>query len=178
MNSSLEAQLIAAGVTMEVEPVPQNLTSLKDARFEFIITIRRHLDIWKGPYSMGYGHYPGIDLSEGIIGEVKGMRYLSDSAEGRAEILRAVNNNQRWFGVGCSKPILEPSLGDVMCDLLQDAAPVLNGWTFIDWCQEYGMNPDSIRDKAMYEKCLDTGLRLVRGFGAAELLRLRELTEE
>lgn len=173
MNSSLEAQLIAAGVTMEVEPVPQNLTSLKYARFEFVITIRRHLDIWKGPYSMGYGHYPDIDDCYVPGGKMRN----AFSVNGANEILRAVNKNRRLPSDG-GGPIVAPSLGDVMCDLLQDAAPVLNGWTFIDWCQEYGMNPDSIRDKAMYEKCLDTGLRLVRGFGAAELLRLRELTEE
>jgi hypothetical protein len=172
MNSALEAQLIAAGVTMEVETVPQQVGSLKDARFQFIITIRRNHDIWRGPYSMGYGHYPDIDDCY-----VPGSR-TRFSVDGEAEILRAINNNRRLIGNDRTRPILSPSLGDVMEVLLEDAAPVLDGLTFIHWCQEYDMNPDSIKDKATYEKCLDIGLCLVRGFGATELLRLRELTQE
>jgi hypothetical protein len=171
MNSALEAQLIAAGVTMEVETVPQQVGSLKDARFQFIITIRRNHDIWQGPYSMGYGHYPNIEKCY-----LHGSR-TRFSMDGEAEILRAVNNNRRLPSRG-GGPIVAPTLGDVMETLLEDAAPVLCGLTFIHWCQEYDMNPDSIRDKATYETCLDIGLRLVRGFGATELLRLRELTQE
>ena len=171
MSSALEAQLIAAGVTMEVETVPQQVGSLKDAMFQFIITIRRNHDIWTGPYSMGYGHYPFIEVCY-----VPGSR-TRFSVDGAAEILRAVNNNRRLPSRG-GEPIVAPTLGDVMENLLEDAGAVLDGLTFIHWCQEYDMNPDSIKDKATYEKCLDIGLRLVRGFGATELLRLRELTQE
>lgn len=172
MNSTLEERLNQMGVTMDVEYISQKPASLKDASFKYLITIRKEgREVWKGNYHMGLAHYPRFDKC--FTSKLRTVM----SVDGEEELHQALLHGGRHTKEGTNLYV-KPKLGDVMASLLWDASPVMDGLTFDEWCGDNGCNPDSIKDKATYEECLNIGLRLVRGFGAATLPELLELTEE
>lgn len=55
-----------------------------------------------------------------------------------------------------------PQLADVMYCLLMEGAAYVDGFTFGEWCDEYGYSDDSIKAREMFDACDETGRRLSR----------------
>jgi hypothetical protein len=172
MSFALEERLRQLGVTMDVKYISQKPVSLKDAQFQYLITIHKEgREVWQGNYHMGLAHYPRFDKCF-----TSSNRQVM-SVAGEEELLQVLFHGGKHTKDGTNLYV-KPKLGYVMASLLWDASPVTDGLLFEEWCGENGCNPDSIKDKSTYEQCLNIGLRLVRAFGAAELPQLLELTAE
>lgn len=65
-----------------------------------------------------------------------------------------------------------PKAADVLYSLVLDATAVEESLT--DWCANFGYNPDSIKDVAMYNRCAESGRELMRMFGLKEISWLRD----
>lgn len=70
-----------------------------------------------------------------------------------------------------------PDVAEVLYSLLQDAQ-VLNCRDFADWCDEVGMEDDSIRARGIYDACVADSLKLHAAFGKQMITDLQELFED
>lgn len=62
----------------------------------------------------------------------------------------------------------EPTKEEVLAALTSDSE-VLQFSSFQDWAHEFGYNPDSIKDKALYDDCLSIALKMNSVFNLDEL---------
>lgn len=69
-----------------------------------------------------------------------------------------------------------PRAADVLYSLFSDASAA--DMSFLDWCSDYGMNSDSIKDLGVYNACCEIGIKMRGIFTHAQREALRELTQE
>jgi hypothetical protein len=58
-----------------------------------------------------------------------------------------------YFSMGSGHGGKEPTAEDVLDCLASDASGVENASSFEDWCSEYGYEPDSRKDHALFKVC-------------------------
>lgn len=73
------------------------------------------------------------------------------------------------------KPV-EPHIGEVFACLVRDGEAI--NQSFIDWCGDYGLNPDSIKDRALYDECCAVGQHMRAAPYRAALQSILELASE
>lgn len=135
---------------------------------------------WSGPYKLGIGH---VNIPKG---EPSIALHLSTD---QVSMLYAI---QRHPGADfkdkalqaslCAKLAIAqkvtPKLSDVLHSLILGASPVLNGETFQDWCANCGYSDDSIKAKAVYDTCVQTGLALKRELGQKQIEKIKDILQD
>lgn len=61
------------------------------------------------------------------------------------------NKMEVYFSVGLAHS--EPKLEDILDCMASDSAGYENAWSFEDWANEYGYDPDSRKDERIYNAC-------------------------
>lgn len=72
--------------------------------------------------------------------------------------------------------VVKPKAADVLHSLLMDAEAA--NMSFRDWCGEYGMNSDSIKDRGTYDACCEVGVGMRRTFTRAQIEELRTMMQD
>lgn len=73
------------------------------------------------------------------------------------------------------KPVA-PSAAIVLHSLVSDGRAI--DQSFIDWCDEYGMDPDSRKALSTYEACCESGRKLRTMFTRAQMETLTNLLQD
>lgn len=73
------------------------------------------------------------------------------------------------------KPV-PPRAGEVLHSLLLDGDAI--NQSFNDWCDNFGVDPDSMKQFKMYQECCETGAQLRKLFSHEFQSQLQELTQE
>ena len=81
----------------------------------------------------------------------------------------------RRLGVGPST-WYHSHAADVLHSLVMDAQAT--GYTFEDWCADFGYDSDSRKAYKVYEACLESGVKLRRIFTSTQIARLFEILQE
>ena len=113
-------------------------------------------------YAQGIGHIPK-DAIEGL--PPKSIAYAN-------RVKEIINSGRGRY----KKRLPPPKLADVMFSLVMDGSGSIHD--FEEWCSEYNLDSDSIKNKEAFEACRDTGLKLQTMFSADELELLQELFQD
>jgi hypothetical protein len=73
---------------------------------------------------------------------------------------------------------IKPEPSDVIYSLLSDGSPFFDADTFGDWCGNYGIDNDSIKARAMFDACSETGRALVAALGRDKIETMREIFQD
>ena len=71
-----------------------------------------------------------------------------------------------------------PSPADVLYCLVSDFFSVYNAIGFADWAGKMGLNPRSIKDRAIYEACCEDATKLLKVFSLTQMLKLQEILQD
>lgn len=72
----------------------------------------------------------------------------------------------------------KPTVADVMYSVLSDADPYIHGYSFLEWCDNHGMNNDSIKALEMYNQCVSTGRQLMKHMSMSVIEELAQAAQE
>ena len=67
----------------------------------------------------------------------------------------------------------KPELIDFMSSIILDSYAIEN--SFDDWCSSLGFNSDSIKDKTIYDNCIQNAIKLNCWLGFHKVMELKEL---
>ena len=117
--------------------------------------------------------------------EGKGVTELDGREVDRWLVCFTSNRGKRGFeyrtGTGLrnkyKKPV-PPSPADVLYCLVSDFFSVYNAIGFADWAETMGLNPDSIKDRAIYEACCEDATKLLKVFSLTQMLKLQEILQD
>ncbi len=181
--------LESLGLTLAVLSGPRGEVKDKWPCIAYDVELQRNgRRVWSGPYSLGIGHvtwpkehvldrvfHPatrGLTADEENVCRIHARGQLvKQTPEGSLTEARAAAKLAKFQKVS-------PKLADVMHSLLLDGSPAFDGLSFEEWASEYGYSDDSIKARATYDTCLQTGLALRRAFNEAELAQLREAFQD
>ncbi len=138
-----------------------------------VTLLYRNKEVLTTDYSAGIAHCPAYKQEK-----IKGG-YLTEAIELECERGKRVclqNSLAMGYDFACKEPI-EPETCDVVWALVLDT-DVLNHENFEDWADRLGFNSDSIKDKKIYDACLENGLALNSYLGASLLEELREVFQD
>lgn len=142
----------------------------KGGCLKWSITLERNGFKMIVPYRQGYGHivnYPNRWNSSMTIYEAEMLERLCNGKAGKSGEVRYVRDGEKFI------KIVPPTLEDVLYCLVSDS-DCLDALNFEEWASELGFNPDSRKDFAIWEECLNQSRlfrRLVGNDTALELLR-------
>jgi len=68
-----------------------------------------------------------------------------------------------------------PQIADVMYSLILDGSAFFDGETFEEWCGNFGYDSDSIKARAIYDTCDETGRKLAR---VCDVEKIRETFQD
>ncbi|MCR4300686.1 MAG: hypothetical protein NUV51_03675 [Sulfuricaulis sp.] len=176
---TLQAAIDALGLTYSAEFVPWSKSrnakkppvKPSDYSLNWKITISKGGRSITTDYSAGIGHIPGYKQSWSgrlTVDEFEAIKYACETGK----TYRAISLNLGSIPMG-QKPILAPSVTDVMSSLILDAS-VLDAGVFEEWAGDYGYDTDSREAERIYKACLDIALKLRSIVGDAGLAALRE----
>ena len=111
--------------------------------------------VWQGYYHLGVGHI---------------KRFYKDNYSHQQMVNKILNGNLELV-----KMVKKPTIEDVFCSLLMDSNCDMS---FRDWCEEFGYNHDSIKDKKVYDQCCEIRHQLVQSIGRNEMERLSDLLKD
>lgn len=166
--------LAAMNITLAATFVPFSVSrnkGEKDPSLNWLVTLRYNgRDVITTDYMQGCGHCPAYKDPT-----------IFPGAERKRDQYTTVNRIRQEcetgrYSAGRRLPLDPPDVADVLHSLLMDGSAIDSG-SFADWCSEYGYDEDSIKVRAMYDACLQIGLRLRAAFGDKTLSELRELME-
>jgi hypothetical protein len=172
----LTAHCEALGLTLETEFVPFSKSrhkAEKSPSLNWRVTLSRGgRAILQTDYMKGCGHCPASSAASRLVG--------SPQSISRVECIRKeceLGRPCRWMdgmemAGSYGKPIPGPTVAEFVECLLLDAYCLECGG-FDAWCGEFGYNPDSMRDKARYDQCLQTSLAFRSAFTGAEFDALK-----
>lgn len=120
-------------------------------------------------------YYTGMGLRKAYVvkTDAKGVRTKVERrmpADCRGNSIWASRQRAAWEAE-YMKPHA-PKAADVLYSLVLDA--VASEESLQDWCDNFGYNPDSIKDVAMYNRCAESGRELTQMFGRKEVIWLRD----
>lgn len=166
--------LSAMGATLSAVFVPWSRSRNKDEKMPSInwrVTLKyRDRDVIETDYMQGCGHCPAYN-NPSKFPSGKRDQHVTDN-----RIRYECNTGfvTRTDGGQPKKKIDPPSVVDVFYSLLRDG-DAMNCRDFADWCDEFGMDSDSIKARKTYDDCLAAGLKLRAAFGDKTLSELRDL---
>lgn len=156
--------------------VPQSASRNRNDKrptLNWIVTLTHNGTSLTLDYTQGIAHVPGYDK----LG-YRGTRSVDEQAL-FDRLTRAAETGKYPTGVRAMfmmQPLPPPSRAEVMSSILLDASAIDD--TFEDWCSNFGADTDSRKAKAMYDACVDTGIRLRRMIGDEAIAKLRELFQD
>jgi hypothetical protein len=175
----LEKMLADLGAVYEIAPIPARTDGSefnKDAaHYRYSITIGKgsqHYTTW-GEFTQGWGNY-----SKHVRGIMPGLWYHGDAKE----IISALNGNKS-ITIRAAESLERtkvwlakkhpPKLVQIVSCLLIDAAG--SDQPFAEWAGDLGYSDDSIKAKAIWEKCNDIRRWLERAIPSDKLARAYDL---
>jgi hypothetical protein len=160
------AELVANGLTMGVEFVPQSKSrnaGEKNHSLNWRVTISKNGRTLTTDYTQGIGHLP--NYSHAFANLVIYDAAVKFACETGRSMLRSGQKNgydaaggESYYG-SRAKPIPPPSLDEVLYCLVSDA-DVIDYPRFEDWAEMYGYSPDSRSAEKIYRQCLEHALAL------------------
>lgn len=124
-------------------------------------------------YTAGYGYCPGSNSSD--FPSSRSAYYHSILQRERIEAECKTGKKCRGEHNTPTNQSIEPEARDVIHSLLSDSIALDN--SFEDWCAEFGSDPDSIKNKAVYDACIQIGIAL-RKIGEANLQKLKDAFQD
>ena len=187
-NALMEEHKIAVDAVF----VPFSQSRNKDAAdpsLNWRVTLKRdNWDILTTDYGAGIGHCETVDekgkpipFNDARVNAVEAIkaecedgkaRRLDHSNSGYRIRVRRVgdgNKSETWWTM--------PDPADVLGALLMDGQAIDSGG-FEDWAEEMGIDGDSIKAKAMYDACVETGLKLRNALGETLLGELHDAAQD
>jgi hypothetical protein len=169
------------GISMKVTFMPCNEANFHDLRLNYTVTLMHGTrEVLTSPYSMGIGHIPNLDVIRKALNAAMpyGHRTICYDKEIR-RICREGTAPKSFRGLGEVVSLarftffkVEPKLADVLHCLISDSdADTYRD--FADWADSFDYDSDSIKAKAIYDTCVETGRKLRWAFGR-DLERLRD----
>lgn len=158
-HAEIKAVLARLGLSIKSEYKCKvlNDTAVLESRLQWLVDVY-HNDkrILTTDYHTGIGHCPSYKWgARSTVDYVRKLKY---------EIENGVSN--------ITRTPLYPDIVDVIHCLLIDS-DVLTYSTFEAWADAYGYNPDSIRERRIYRKCIEQGLALRNSLGHEALAQLQ-----
>ena len=197
-----EALMEGNGITVTAEFVPFSKSRNKDEEHPSLnwkVTLTHHgRDLMTVDYGAGSGHCESVDENGDNINLWSARSQASLDAikleceDGKARIVTRggadlrvrtqavpayVSDDGRSHVATRKTWETMPDPADVLNSLLLDGSAIDAG-DFEDWAGEYGYDRDSIKAEAMYEACVETGLKLRNAFGETLLNDLREAGQD
>jgi hypothetical protein len=126
--------------------------------------------VWEGDYSQGIGHL--VNYRKACTG-----RYW-DSIHGNDRLKAVVETgkDQELVGPPDTKVFVSPpSLVDILSSLCMDASAIDEG-SFEDWASSLGYDTDSRKAHAIWQECIEVGLKLRSAIGDTEFQAMRDLS--
>lgn len=119
-------------------------------------------------YTQGIGHLAGFDAFRPLL-----------SVDEREALVRSVKGGLKYrLGhVHSDAKLQPPSLEDTLLSLMLDASGTA-GSSFGEWCDEHGLDDDSIKAKRVYDECCAIMHDLVGKVGVSALLEVERLFNE
>lgn len=75
------------------------------------------------------------------------------------------------------KPV-PPSPADVLYCIVSDFFSVYNAIGFAEWAENLGFNPDSIKDRDIYDACCENATKMLRVFSIEQLKEFQEILQD
>ena len=122
-------------------------------------------------YSQGIGHCPAY--------KTYGKGRMVDNAKAimwECECGKIAKINAT-IGITVGNPIPPPSLADVLYCFCSDASAI-DYFSFEDWAESYGYDPDSRKAEDIYRACLEIALKLRNGLGERLFSQVCEIVRE
>jgi len=174
-RKELAAMLEGLGAVMEIAPIPARTDgsefSKDAAHYRYAITIGKAAT--SGEFTQGWGNY-----SRHVRGIMPGLWYHGD-----ADQIKAALNGNKAITIRAGESLERtkvwlarkhpPELVDIVQCLLMDSAG--SDLPFAEWAGDYGYSDDSIKAKAIWEKCNDIRRWLERAIPADKLTRAYDL---
>ncbi len=179
------------GITIHSKFVPFSESRNKDEdlpSLNWYVTLNRHdREVLAVDYTAGMGHCESVDLDGKQIDYWRTKHFALQDAiraeceDGKARCLnhsklgykirvrRDGTKGETWFTL--------PDPGDVLYSLLLDGQAIDAG-CFEAWADDMGMEQDSRIAHAMYQDCLETGLKLRNAFGETLLGELGDAAQD
>ena len=73
---------------------------------------------------------------------------------------------------------VQPPPADVLYCLVPDFFSVYNAIGFADWAGNTGRNPDSIKDRDIYDACCESATKMLRVFSIEQMKELQEILQD
>jgi hypothetical protein len=140
--------------------IPFSVSRNKDSKHP---SFNYSVSLWVGgrlilstDYSMGVGHSP--------------VKVAWTKKRPKGEILAECETG---FVAGPyhRKKILPDPVSVLACIAMD--SQIIDAGTFAQWCDDRGFDSDSIKDKTIYDSCLQTALQMLRGIGAEKMAELQ-----
>lgn len=139
--------------------------------------------LYQGPYSSG------LACLDGVIARCKSLPWhpnfptaVTCVLDGRIALTRLLKDDKRavvgWLLNTTTGRLLTPAPKDVLASIIMDGAAYYDGYTFKEWADNLGYSYDSIKAKAIYDKCFEIGAAIARVVGKDDLDALREEVNE
>jgi len=178
---TVEAVFVPFSQSRNAKPEPK----LKDLSLNWRVTLKyRGLEVMATDYSAGTGHCESIGMEGQPLGSMMNVRFAADEeairAEcetGKARIKGRVRTRRGEHDASRETWNTMPEPEDVLHSLLMDGEAI-NAGGFESWTEDFGMDTDSIKAKAMYDACVETGIRLRSAFGETLLGELNDAAQD
>ena len=123
----------------------------------------------------------GIKVSAAYQGETNLEGWRCDYWRVTTHSQRGVRSFAYHTGTGLrnryKKPV-PPSPADVLYCLVSDFFSVHHALGFADWAGNMGLNPDSIKDRAVFDTCCEDATKLAKVFTFTQLSELQEILQD
>lgn len=130
---------------------------------------------WKGDLLVrGNVVLKDLDFSQGIANAPSYKQGSVMTIDRDNAIRYEVENGKSyiWYGLDRKKRIEFPAIGFTACIFMDASAIDCLG--FSDWASNYGYSDDSIKAKAIYDACVEYGLKLRARLGDAALKEIQD----
>jgi hypothetical protein len=138
----------------------------------------KQIEILTTDYSAGIGHSPAYK-NPAFKSTVRAHNTSTDQTAAIAlEIEQGFAARVHpWGLVADKKRALLPNEADVIYSLIRDG-DAIDYPTYEEWADSYGYDKDSSKGEAIYEACLEHGLKLRAVLGETVLQELREASQD
>jgi hypothetical protein len=180
---AVKAEFVPFSMSRNAKPDPK----LKDLSLNWRVTLEHQgHEVMTVDYSAGTGHCESVGMEGEPLGRMMNVRYAVDEEAIRAECedgkarnkgrVRTRRGKGKDWGKG-ETWLTMPDPLDVLASLLMDGEAI-NAGGFESWAEDFGMDTDSRKAKAMYDACVETGLKLRSAFGETLLGELNDAAQD
>lgn len=182
-NEAIGAELARMGYTMSVEFVPFSKSrnaagatkprpKLSELSINWRVTVKSNRAEYVTDYQEGIGHLPEHLRGRPTLNVAEAIAVACET--GKARTKRGLDH--AWNPDAGAQPLTPPTIAEVFCSLTLDGGAILQ--SFQEWCDDFGMDSDSIKAEKMYNACKDCGQFIIRTSGTQGLEKLQELFQD